>query len=153
MKRILSLFLAAAFLLAGSAAADPIDLSGMTFDQLVALRDQLNLAIWNSQEWQEVKIPAGIWKIGEDIPAGRWQINPKEGGMAEVFYCENVDYTAKLPDFDKEWYKETIASKTNRNADRTYNFVDYDLKDGWFLINRSAVYITPYTGKPDLGFK
>lgn len=152
MKRLFVLLLAAIFL-AGSAAADQVDLSGMSFDDLVALRDQLNLAIWNSREWQEVKVPAGIWEIGVDIPAGHWQINPKEGGMAEVFYCEGVDRTARLPDFDKTWYKETIISTSNSNADRSVNYVDYDLVAGWFIINRSAVFITPYTGKPDLGFR
>ena len=152
MKRLFVLLLAAIFL-AGSAAADPVDLSGMSFDDLVALRDHLNLAIWNSREWQEVQVPAGIWEIGVDIPAGHWQINPKEGGMAEVFYCEGVDRTARLPDFDKIWYKETIISTSNSNADRSVNYVDYDLVAGWFIINRSAVFITPYTGKPDLGFR
>ena len=56
MKKFLFSFIVLVLLIT-SAAADPVDLSGMSFDELVALRDQLNLAIWNSQEWQEVTVP------------------------------------------------------------------------------------------------
>ena len=47
-----------------------IDLDLKTFTELVALRNKINMAIWNSQEWEEVTVPEGIWEIGADIPAG-----------------------------------------------------------------------------------
>ena len=37
-----------------------IDLSGMNYDELVALKDQINRAIWNSDDWQEVEVPQGV---------------------------------------------------------------------------------------------
>ena len=152
MKKLITAILILAMLLPAAALADVPDISNLTFDELVQLKDKINLAMWNSKEWQEVKVPAGIWEIGVDIPAGHWQINPKEGGMAELFYCEAVDETAKLPDFSKKYYKEVIVSTSNSNADRSINYIDYDLVEGWFIINRDAVFFTPYTGKPDLGF-
>ncbi len=39
--------------------ATDIDLSHMSFEDLVTLKDQINLAIWNSKEWQEVTVPQG----------------------------------------------------------------------------------------------
>ena len=39
--------------------ADLPDLSGLSYDELVQLRDQINLAIWNSEEWEEVSVPSG----------------------------------------------------------------------------------------------
>ena len=55
--------------------ADLPDLSGLSYDELVQLRDKINLAIWNSEEWQEVTVPIGVWVVGEDIPVGHWSIS------------------------------------------------------------------------------
>ncbi len=55
------------------------DLQGLSFNELLALREQINLAIWNSNEWQCVEVPAGNYTIGIDIPAGYWTISPIEG--------------------------------------------------------------------------
>ena len=88
MKKLVSFFLAA-LLICSAAAADPVDLSGMSYDELVALRDQINLAIWNSQEWQEVTVPEGIWIVGEDIPAGHWSI--RVAAEKDYFYVSCFD--------------------------------------------------------------
>ena len=52
------------------AYAESIDLSGMNYDELLDLRQAVEMAIWNSDGWQEVEVPAGIYVIGEDIPEG-----------------------------------------------------------------------------------
>ena len=72
MKRTLCIILAFVLVLtlAPAAFAD-VDLSGMSFDELVALKDQINLALWNSADWQEVTVPQGVWQVGADIPAGK----------------------------------------------------------------------------------
>lgn len=85
MKKLVSFFLTA-LLLFSAASADPVDLSGLSFDELVALRDQINLAIWNSQEWQEVTVPAGIWQVGKDIPAGHWSIRVAAEKIISTFH-------------------------------------------------------------------
>ncbi len=73
MKRALALILA--LLLIGSAALAEIDLSGLSYDELLELREQVNLAIWNSESWHEIEVPAGVYIIGEDIPAGRYDLS------------------------------------------------------------------------------
>lgn len=64
MKKALSLFLAIMLLIVSIPAMADVDLTGMTYAELVALKDQINLAIWNSSEWQEVTVPQGVWKVG-----------------------------------------------------------------------------------------
>lgn len=51
------------------------DISSLSFDELISLRQQIDMAIWASDGWQEVEVPSGVYIVGEDIPAGRWTIN------------------------------------------------------------------------------
>lgn len=52
MKKFVSLVVAFCLLFAVTSASAEVDLSGMTYAELVALKDQIDLAIWNSNEWQ-----------------------------------------------------------------------------------------------------
>ena len=54
--------------------ADSIDLSGMSFDDLKALQEQVNTALWASDGWKEVTVPVGVYVVGSEIPAGKWTI-------------------------------------------------------------------------------
>lgn len=73
MKKLISVFLLLCLLI-GCAAADSIDLSSMTFDQLVDLQKSISAEIVKRPEWKEVSVPAGNYIIGEDIPAGTYSI-------------------------------------------------------------------------------
>lgn len=151
MKRFIITLLAAALLIAPASAAAP-DLSGMSFDDLVALRDQLNLAIWNSAEWQEVTVPAGVWTIGEDIPAGHWTVHPQPGDYVLVTYCDSLDQFGT--DVAPGW-QGWSGCLTGRDNDITSNEpheVSLVMEPGMYFINRHTVTFTPYAGKPDLGF-
>lgn len=76
MKRVIILFVISAIILSiiSSTAIGEIDLSNMTYDELISLQQQISTAIWKSNGWQEVLVPVGIYKVGEDIPAGKWTI-------------------------------------------------------------------------------
>lgn len=154
MKKLFSLFLTA-LLFCSSAAADPVDLSGMSFDELVALRDQLNLAIWNSQEWQEVTVPAGIWIVGQDIPAGHWSI--RVAAKKDFFYVSCFDALNEIeqrPASGARLVQQKIASPGySAFGEINPESTDLILEDGWFFKCNGSVIFTPYTGKPDLGFK
>lgn len=63
MKKIFALLLAL-FLLPAFSLADIPDISGLSYDELVQLNNQINLAMWNSEEWQEVTVPPGTYQIG-----------------------------------------------------------------------------------------
>lgn len=155
MKRLFILILAA-LILAGSAAADGIDLSSMSFDELVALREQLNLAIWNCQEWQEVTVPEGTWIIGKDIPAGHWSIRTKaeKHDFFNVYYFDVPDDFGLKPGRGANALFLDIGSPGFSGFGEVNNdTIDIDMKDGWYLYLGGACVFTPFAGKPDLGFK
>lgn len=154
MKKLIPLFLAM-IALAMPALAD-VDLSGMTYDELVALKDQINLAMWQSDEWQEVTVPQGVWEIGVDIPVGHWTIKAADGANTSIKYGSRLDATGKDMSYSDYDIYETVKSETRSTFDANEDLVqiDIDAKDGYFIVidNGSAVF-TPYTGKPSLGFK
>lgn len=73
-KSILCTLLIAAVLLAAWCAAGEEDLAGMTYDELIALQDSMNLRIWKGNNWRRVTVPEGVYTVGVDIPEGEYQI-------------------------------------------------------------------------------
>lgn len=163
MKKILVILILVCMTITFACAED-VDLSGMSFDQLVALKDRINLAIWNSSEWQEVTVPQGVWIVGEDIPAGKWTVRCADLGRYDYLMksCEISWGT----DYDKS--KNSIPIKMRLGKKEIYNpnssdykpgqvtEVTIDLEDGNVVVihdmYNKAVF-SPYAGKPDLGFK
>ena len=78
MKKLFALLLALA-LCASAAFADGIDLSGMTFEELLDLQARVNDALWAADGWKHVKVPSGYYEIGVDIPAGRYTVTCANG--------------------------------------------------------------------------
>ena len=165
MKRILA-FLVALLLIVPSAFADPlvitagsIDLSGLSYNELVALKDRINLAIWESDEWQEVTVPQGVWEVGVDIPEGHWTIKTEQM-MANVTICDTLNESGKDADIwnSKVYYSESLSPENGMGVYSSMSTavaeMDFDLKDGMYVIvNYGKVIFTPYAGKPSLGFK
>lgn len=157
MKKLFVLMLVVVLSFTFTSFAETIDLSGMSYAELVALKDQINLAIWNSQEWQEVTVPQGVWKVGEDIPAGHWTVAAL-GANTTVSYGNKLDESGK-----KIAYNSTVIfRKQIHNPDAVVSFdpnfhlsqVDIDVSDGMYIvIDGGQVVFTPYSGKPSLGFK
>lgn len=79
IKRIIAA-VALAACLAAPALAD-IDLSGLSFEELLELQKQVTTALWASDGWQEVTVPTGIYEVGTDIPAGRWNVTARESAI------------------------------------------------------------------------
>ena len=158
MKRFLCLLSILVFSLSSVAIAEnTIDLSNMSYEELVSLKDQINMAIWNSKEWQEVTVPMGVWVVGEDIPVGHWTIKTN-ASYATVLICDALDATGKGADiWNSDIYKmESIASPNglffDPISDRTE--IDFNLKKGMYvIIDGGNVIFSPYAGKPSLGFK
>jgi len=154
MKRIFSFILVLILVLslAPLAFAD-VDLSGMSYDELVDLKDQINLAIWNSAEWQEVEVPQGVWEVGADIPAGKWTIKA----------LPSADTYLKIGTSLQDGGTSVNFKKTQRIKDAGYRDYDpnsditswtYDFTNGEYVqIDYGPAVFTPYAGKPSLGFK
>ena len=90
MKKLILLLLVLALLPVGCFADLP-DISGLSFDELIQLNRQVRQALWASDEWKEVKVPAGVYKIGEDIPSGQWSIQAPSGSYVYIAYGTNIE--------------------------------------------------------------
>lgn len=139
MKKLFVLLLA--LLLIGTAVAEGIDLSGMSYEDLLELRQQVDAAIWASDGWQEVQVPAGVYVIGEDIPSGRWTVSPGGRLSTITLYPTKTDYTEQTYNY---------ISLTMLNEGESYTL---DVQDGQCLeIGGGALTFAPYVGAA-LGFK
>ena len=88
MKRIASFLLVLALLIPCAALAD-FDLSGMTFDELAALRNAINAEMMERGYEKKVNVPAGTYTVGEDIPAGAYTISTN--AIVVMFYVIDPD--------------------------------------------------------------
>lgn len=149
---VLSLLLAVTI----CAHAEDIDLSGLSYAELVALKDRINLAMWESDEWQEVIVPQGVWIVGEDIPAGHWTMKPAGNSVILNIGDRLGPDGISISSYSSIWVNEFIVSSNSPTFDQ-FNHRDefsYELENGhYIIITGSSVVFTPYTGKPDLGFK
>lgn len=153
MKKIIAIM--AALVLVSTVSAAEVNLSGMSFDELVELAHQVDQAIWASDGWEEVTVPPGTYTIGEDIPAGKWTIRAQEAGSVLVYYCAAINDAGTANIFGGASTDAWIYSENARGFDpKNQTQVTYDLKDGMYFIvmNGNAVF-TPDTGKSSLGFK
>lgn len=142
---IVTLFILISSFAFQSALAD-VDLSGMSFDELVALRNQIDQAIWASDGWQEVSVPAGVYHVGEDIPAGKWTIRPADSQTAEVYYGAGLkDGGASIDDV-----YDAVQITSPDDAYAEYNdvaSVSWTLEDGSYIkVESSSVVFTPFSG-------
>ena len=136
--------------------ADLPDLSVLSFDELVQLRERINLAIWNSQEWQEVTVPPGVWEIGADIPAGHWSVRPAEGcGPDYIIYASGITKQGHDIDLDAgDYIMECLCDLSAAYYSGEYKTVtDIVMEAGRFVRLDCTMIFSPYSGKPDLGFK
>lgn len=67
-----------------------------SYEELSAIRDimfsLLNEEITSRPEWRETTVPAGHWKVGQDIPAGAYSVRAANTSVSSrtLFNCENA---------------------------------------------------------------
>lgn len=83
MKKLFSVILLVCMIPVIAFAAD---LSDLSFDELIKLRNEINVEIVSRPEWKEVEIPTGFWIVGEDIPAGTYTMTTKEQNCDVVIW-------------------------------------------------------------------
>lgn len=162
MKKLLAIVLIIAMLIPAACAemgfSDLItlDLSNLTLEQLILLREKIELTMWGTDDWQAVVVPQGVYQIGVDIPAGKWTISATEGNKCGISIGNSlkpkgdVAFTGDLSTYEsvksKGWYSYT------ENVDLTS--MDFELAEGYYIqIDYGSAIFTPYAGKPALGFK
>ena len=136
-----------------------VNLAEMSLSELTELRSQIQLAMWKSKEWQEVEVPQGVYRIGIDIPAGKWTITAASGQDPNVYYGDVLDGAGmKVVWSPNIYYGELLAGTSSwreQNMPGMYrNSVTIELKNDTYLVIESGnVVFTPSIGIPELGFK
>ena len=91
-------------------------LTDIPYDGLISLQRELLELVVLSPDFESVVLPAGIWTVGEDIPAGAWTARQAERSVTLRNYKDAVTYSSS-------W--EALITGAKR--------VDLNLKDGWKL--------------------
>jgi len=88
MKKVLALVLALTLFTVPlcTAAAAGTDLSGMTNEELTALKEQLDAEMMNRGMVKTAEIPAGDYTIGVDIPQGDYELINEKNDTGIVYY-------------------------------------------------------------------
>lgn len=157
MKKIICIIIVLCILF--SCGCAEIDLAGMGYNELVELKRKVELAIWNSKEWQEVTVPRGVYQVGVDIPAGHWTVKVAKGQRwAYVSWGDKLNEEKEGISFGG---KRASVNNLIGNPNHKYYESDggqaeysFEVYDGEYIIITFAdVVFTPYAGQPDLGFK
>ena len=141
MKRLVSLFAVLLLIFTTTAGlaeyTDPeIDLSQFSFEGLRKLRSAAMWEMIRRDEWQEARIQMGVYEIGVDIPAGKWEISPIESAF--IIYGNKLDAT-----------KNSIDTE---DGDCMYRILDtgatvMTFEDGWFFeVTSGAVRLFKFYG-------
>ncbi len=92
MKRKVLCSIIAAMCFAYPVMAAETDLSSMTLDELVELRNSITQEILARTADEEMEtIPAGVYVAGTDIKVGSYTITVSEDGNVAMFIYENED--------------------------------------------------------------
>ena len=156
MKKLITIILVLAILIPAAAVADLPDISGLTYEELIQLKNQIDLAIWNSQEWQEVTVPQGIWVVGEQIPAGTWTVKCASDSYSIVAFGDTLRETGTDIKATAYFNSQVVTSPDYKRFKKEEDVAEYTftVKDGDYIqISNASVIFTPNTGKPGLGFK
>ena len=90
MKKLIAVCMVLGLLL--SCAAAETDLSSMSYDDLVQLQKKVVFEIMSRPEWKQVTVPAGSWRVGDDIPAGYYSISTDDQALVIVWRKNKDDY-------------------------------------------------------------
>lgn len=83
MKRLLSVLLIIGILFS-CAFAEGVDLSYLSFAQLLQMQQIINEEIVRRPEWKKTTVPVGVWTVGVDIPAGSYSISALDGESSHI---------------------------------------------------------------------
>lgn len=80
MKKLACFLLVVLMMIPFAAFADN-NLATMSFDELVALKNQIMAELVGRGDLKEVNVPAGTYTVGDQIPAGEYSVALAEGAF------------------------------------------------------------------------
>jgi len=160
MKKLFCLILAG-ILIMSAAWAEEIDLSGLTFEELDALRDRCMLEMMKRDVWQEVTVPQGVYQVGVQIPAGTWTVYCHNGISALVNWGDTLTPNHEDIEINYEtgrygWGR--VYNPHYRNYKEYYDgsqiSYTFTVREGeWIIIEDSPAVFTPGSPTPSFSFK
>ena len=137
------------------------DLSALSFDELAALSAQCQAEMMTRDEWQEVTVPQGNYRVGVDIPAGKWVVRCADTGRNDYLLKETwISWGTGKPEngFVTQPRKgdvEIYNPKSTRYGGEVTQYVIELEKGDWVAIHPqyNAAVFTPNTGNTGQGFK
>lgn len=151
MKKLFALILGIAMAMTAVAVAEEDnEFMGLSYVELMGKLGKVQRALWACDEWTSADVQAGMYKIGEDIPAGHWTITAaKSGDFYTIGYGTKLTVTGTDLDYDSivGWWN--ISSDY---SDSMMHRLDIILEDGYFLQLGHKSTFKPYSGKPNPQF-
>ena len=138
MKKTLSLCLFVVILLSSVAAvASDMDLSALSYDELVDLKIKVTTEVMSRPETKSVSVPIGIYEIGVHIPAGEYSLKLDDGHFANITISISDDFSDYRNRIDSTMVDEKGVGRMI-------------LKDGQFVqVEHGSIFFSAFTG---LGF-
>lgn len=90
MKKVITIIMITLAMLCMAAQAESVDLSGLSFQELAALRDRAQMEMMQRDAWQEVTVPQGVYQVGVQIPAGTWTVRCATGNYTEIDWGDTL---------------------------------------------------------------
>lgn len=155
MKRIIIALMITAAMLCLVAQAESIDLSGLSFEELAALRDRAQMEMMQRDAWQEVTVPQGVYQVGVQIPAGTWTVRCKEGSSCRVDWGDKLAENGQGIAFSSRSDFERVHNPNSRSYDAgdriEYTFTVYDGE--YIIVTDAPATFTPGGVTPSFTFK
>lgn len=159
MKKVCVLLFALMLLVAPAVAEENIysleNLKKYDIWELANLRNLCQMLIMESEQWQEVEVPQGVWWVGYQIPAGNWTIRCKLGNYAVFSWGDTLkDNEHEIAHTDKSDLVMIVNPESH--VYEPGDLTEYTVRlyaDTYVVIEDSSVVFSPYAGQPDLGFK
>ena len=82
--------------------------------------------MWKTDEWQRVEVPAGVYEIGVEIPAGEWTLSSSSSLFLAVVGSKRDETKTKI---DRHYVKAIEAVELE------------DYKNGWTVELSSGDFI------------
>ena len=159
MKKLLCILsaLAIALSLAVPAAAENIDLTALSWEELLELKEKITLEQMSRDEWQEVEVQQGVYVVGEDIPAGKWTIKSfGNGRWSNIAIGSKLSENGNGLDIWENYTSYYIYNPDHRNFEEgDCTEVTITLQEGYYVeienYGNPVLFCTP-TGN-SFGFK
>lgn len=145
MKKMVACLISLVVVFSFSVSLADIDISSLSYEELVDLVNEAQMLMMQSDKWQEVEVPSGIYMVGKDIPEGSWTITASANSLINLTIGSELSedklrvkgaYSQNLFGVDTSYYAEG----------KTY-FVSVELTEGQYVgISGGNVIFTPQTG-------